>query len=189
MMNLRSTLSLLICLCMMGLLGWYFGSSHESPRLDEATLANTPDLHLSEINMFEYDEDGKLAKHLVSDKMTHVPKDNQFFIHAPDIYFRVNEGGFWHLTADEAITQQGFEELIFKGHVMLAQPPSSTSQALTMQTTVLTYLPKKEQAFTNESVQFEQVGHVVHASGMQADLKTNHVRLHAAKAKLHPTHA
>ena len=170
----------------MSFMGYYFASTPALTTLDDRTLLHVPDLSIHTFKMLEFDELGQLAKKISNDRVLHVPDQNQYLLHEPHVHFRARENNFYYLFSNNAKTLQGFEQMIFNGHVLLQQPQSKESQAFTMLTESLTYLPKKEQAFTTMPVEFNQVGHVVHANGMQADLKTNHITLHEAKAELQP---
>lgn len=189
MTSLRATLVLFFALCTMGVYGYYFGSIPSLKKLNEQALMHVPDLNIHAFKLLEFNEQGELSKHVVSDHVTHIPHQNQYILHEPHIQFRSKEATYYYLVANEASTLEGFEKMIFNGHVVLDQPQTKDLQAFNMQTESLTYLPKKEQAFTHDLVQFKQVGHIVHAYGMRANLKTNHIMLHDAKAKLHPAHA
>jgi LPS export ABC transporter protein LptC len=186
MSSLRSTILLFMILCLMSFFGYHFASTPAPQPLDDHILLHIPDLSIHTFKMLEFDELGQLSKEVISDRVIHVPDQNQYLLHEPHIHFRGKENSFYYLLSNSAKTKQGFEQMIFNGHVLLQQPQSKETQAFTMLTETLTYLPKKEQAFTTMPVEFNQVGHVVHAHGMQADLKTNHITLHEAKAELQP---
>ncbi|OGV27537.1 MAG: LPS export ABC transporter periplasmic protein LptC [Legionellales bacterium RIFCSPHIGHO2_12_FULL_37_14] len=186
-MNLASTFLLSIILVIMGVLGWYFGSIDSKPRVSEQSLSVLPDIILHEVNLFEFNEIGKVARKVTATKLTHIPDNDQYHFNDPNIHFHDHENKLWHLVSKYATTKQGFEAVVFEGQVLMQEINPKDPGPFNLSTEYLTYLPKKAQAYTDAAVEIKQVGHTINAKqGMKADLNTKHILLRRAKAVLLP---
>lgn len=169
--------------------GWlhYFGQSNHAPRiLDPKTLNHSVDLMMFHVAFDEFDEQGKMIKHLEADKVTHIPFKNQFILYEPHITFHNETNEPWHLSAKKATTTDGLNHIVFRKKVILNQKTSAKAPETTMYTDSLTYLPKQAEAFTKSPVLFKQQNNLLHSEGMQANLNTNKIKLTHAHAKIQP---
>lgn len=185
-MKVSSTIILSILLSIMGFLGWYFGSNRHNYILTEKSLSHTPDLTLQDVSLLEFNATGSLARHIDTEKLVHIPHQDQYILYAPNINFYDEKNKLWHLVSNHAKTKHGFNTMIFQGQVVMSQVENANNNSLNLRTESLTYLYKKEQAFTNMPVELKQVGRIINAQGMQAYLKTNRILLHKAKAVMLP---
>lgn len=173
----------------LALSGWYFGKSTNEAKLDRHTLRHSADIVIQDLNFYEFDEQGQLARYIQSHRVEHTPFRNQFTLTHPRVLFQNEDKQPWHLSANQADTTKGFKHIVFKGDVILNQHDDGTHHEMAMYTQELTYLPQQARAFTHSPVLFKQQGQSLESEGMHANLKKNKIRLNHAHAQIEPSHA
>lgn len=166
----------------------YFVGSTPQHKLDDKTLAQSADIVISALRVQQFNETGKIAHHLQTPELKHIPKNNIHLIQAPLISVWEN-GEPWKISANHAKAINGGQQITFIKDVVIHQAKSENSQESKLKTERLTYFSKTKIATTKLPVRFEQPGSVVHSKGMKAYLAEKRVLLSNARAIYEPNHA
>lgn len=166
--------------------GWYFASLPEANKLDEESLAKTPDAIFLKIKVREFDEKGELVHILESPEMQHIPEQDKNLFSSPHLI--IKQDSFWDIRAASAIAFNKADEIQLIKDVIIHQ--DKKEQSATFKTQRLSYFPKLKFAMTKEPLRFEQEGKVVEAVGMKAYLNDKRVQLlNKARAVYVPVHS
>lgn len=169
--------------------GWYFASADPAIKLDAQTLAQTPDYIIKNIEVHQFNEQGKLVNFLSSPEMTSIPENNTHWLKKPYIVLYQEGQAAWKISSTNAKSINHGEKITFIKQVVIHQDKSDKNEDNTFKTEELTYIPKKKYATTDQAILFEQPGSVVHSVGMRANLDTKHVQLlHRTQATFEPKH-
>lgn len=169
--------------------GWYFASTPLPIRLDERSLANSPDYIVQGFRVRQFDAHGNLANYMESPELQHIPDQDTNRIRSPHITVKQDDQPAWDIRARQAVAIHRGERITFSQNVIIHQDKGSKTQASTFRTETLVYFPGKKFATTTAAVQFEQPGSIVQANGMNAYLEDKHVELLGkARATYEPEH-
>jgi lipopolysaccharide export system protein LptC len=170
--------------------GWYFASSSSVIKLDDNTLAKTPDSIATGIKVWQFNAKGTLAHVLESPKAKHIPEKNTYFFDFPHIILsQEKDEPTWDIRAEKAIALSKGKQITLIGNVIIHQEKSIKSPESTLKTEELAYFPEKKFATTTRAVIFEQPGSTIHSQGMNAYLEQKRVELlNKARATYEPNH-
>lgn len=191
-MNAAKQAAWLFCvLTALACSGWYFASSGKIIKLDQSSLAITPDAVISHLEVLQYSNDGTLVNVLQTSEIRHIPQNNTHYLVSPHIVVtQDNNQPSWTIDAKKATSVNGGEEIIFTHQVVIHQEKGVSNQESTLTTDRLSYFPKTKYATTLAPVTFIQPGSVVHSLGMNAYLADKRVILpNQARATYEPNHA
>jgi len=170
--------------------GWYFASTPVLVRMDEQTLANTPDYVINGFVVRQFDANGVLINFMESPELQHIPNQDANLIKAPHIIVKQDNQPAWDIRSMLAKAVNRGDSITFTKQVVIHQDKGDNTQASTFKTEELVYFPKKKYATTAAAVMFEQPGSIVHATGMNAWLEDKHVELLGkTRATYEPNHA
>ncbi|MGQ3891249.1 LPS export ABC transporter periplasmic protein LptC [Legionella sp. CNM-4043-24] len=170
--------------------GWYFASTPVPVKLDEQTLANTPDYVIQGFALRQYDAKGTLINFIESPRLEHIPNQDTNLISSPHITVKQDDLPAWDIRSEQAKAINRGDSITFTKNVIIHQGKGRSNQPSTFKTEELVYFPKKKYATSNAAVIFEQPGSVVHANGMNAWLEDRHVELLGkTHATYEPDHA
>jgi lipopolysaccharide transport protein LptA len=90
-----------------------------------------------------------------------------------------NDQAAWLVTANKGHTLNGLEEVQLEGNVVIQQQSKAHDQSppLIISTEQLTAFPKRETAQTHKPLIIKQANNIIHAVGLQADLKSGIIKL------------
>lgn len=170
--------------------GWYFAGTPAPAKLDDQTLANTPDYVIHGFAVRQFDAQGVLINFMESPELQHIPNQDANLIKSPHITVKQDDQPAWDIRSGHAKAINRGESITFMKQVVIHQEKGSKTQASTFKTEELVYFPKKKYATSSVAVIFEQPGSVVHANGMNAYLEDKHVELLGkTRATYEPNHA
>lgn len=181
----KRALFFFIGLLTLGFSGWFFASNTPTYKLDENTLLNTPDMIIEQMTLREYDQNGTLANFASSPKILHIQAQNQHQIMSPHIIVHQNNDTPWDIQAKHAISLENGNEITFYEHVRINQRSNAAHGESHLETSEITYYPKKKLAITSKKVKFHQPPTTVEAIGLRADLLENRIQLLQAARGTH----
>ncbi len=168
---------------------WYFAASNTKNQLDEQTLTRTVDVIIQDLEVRQYDAQGHLVNRLNTPLLKHTPQQNKHWFKAPRIEVREGEQPPWEISANEATSLDGGQQITFSQDVVIHQAKHPGSPESTLKTEEIIYYPKNKKATTEKHVMFFQPGNHVESEGMVAWLDQKRVQLTGnARGRYDPTH-
>lgn len=166
----------------------YFASAKPPRQLDDAVLAKTPDMLASQVVVRRFNETGRLIHYLEAPAVQHIPENNTHLLQSPHLSLAEANQPSWEISAKQAKTIKGGEQITFSQNVVLRQNKDKKGQESIMKTEELHYFVRSKLASTDLPVSFEQPGSIVHSKGMKAYLNDKRIRLSQAHATFEPKH-
>jgi len=139
--------------------------------------AERPGYYLTGIQLEDFGADGMPRLGLQAATAKEAPATGIVTLHAVSVDYHALEGQTWHLTSDEAQVPLGAHAVEFMGDVHMTGQTGNLPGLAEMRTTRLTLDTTKEHALTRELVTLAFGRHVMHARGMQVDLKAGNLQL------------
>jgi lipopolysaccharide export system protein LptC len=157
--------------------GWYFASTPAPTKLDEETLANTPDYIINNVSIRQFDAAGTLTNFIESPELQHIPNQDTNRILSPHISIKQEKQPNWDIRSEQALAVNRNEKITFTKNVVIHQEKGENNQPSTFKTEELVYFPKKKFATSSVAILFEQPGSTVHAIGMNAYIEDKRIEL------------
>lgn len=151
-------------------------SSHHRMQ-QRATLDRRPDTFMTNVNYYQYDDQGLLQSHLATPKVVHFPHKNTARFEKPRMMIYTEQHIPWYISADHGKSQQGVGQVYLWDHVVVHQPQEPNRAATTINTSRMTFYPQKSYAQTDQNVTITRPGSIVRAQGMTADFKQGIITL------------
>jgi LPS export ABC transporter protein LptC len=132
---------------------------------------------MTEVHVTQFDKDGRLHNEFYSPELVHYPQDDMTFSQKPFFIFYALTEPPWHISAKNGKSLNGDQRMLLWDNVQIQQMPGLHSHHMTIDTSLITLYPHLSFAQTERPVTITQPNTVIHAIGMQADLKTSAVKL------------
>lgn len=185
----RQALWIFLLLISIAASGWYFAKPEKKIRLDQQTLAVTPDVMVQELSVKQFNEQGQLVNHLTTPYLEHIPSKDTYTLTKPVILVRQQNQPQWLIHSDKAIAISGGDKITFLDNVIIDQQAEGNRPASQFRTDSISYFPKLQKAITHHYVVFEQPGTLVESMGMEAFLAEKKIKLlKRARGRYVPTH-
>lgn len=136
-----------------------------------------PDAFMEDVIATVIDKQGKPSLKMVATKMTHYTQNDATDITKPILTLYGKSPKPWHLTAEHAKSLQGTNQIVLWENVVIHHPGDDQNEKTTLLTPILTVLPEKQLATTEDKVVIIQPNTQIHAVGMNADLASGAVKL------------
>jgi len=136
-----------------------------------------PGYYLTGIDLEEFGRDGRLRLGLQAATAAEVPETGQVNLHQVAVDYHAPAGQGWRLTAAEAHIARGSQAVEFEGDVRMTGRPDDEHPPPELGTARLTLDTVREHAETRAEVTLAFGPHLIHARGMQADLKGGSLQL------------
>jgi LPS export ABC transporter protein LptC len=156
------------------LVEWHlFGREVTTP----VTEAARPGYYLTGIELEDFGTDGNLRLGLQAAKATEDPVSGVVTLHEVVVDYHALEGQSWRLTSGEARVPRGAHAVDFLRDVRMSGRAGARPGLGELTTERLILDTATEHAETREEVTLAFGRHVMHARGMQVDLKAGNLRL------------
>jgi len=136
-----------------------------------------PGYYLTGIQLEDFGVDGNPRLELQAATAKEAPATGIVTLRAVAVDYHALEGQNWHLTSDEAQVPRGAHAVEFTGDVHMSGQSGNLPGLAELRTTRLTLDTTKEHAGTRDPVTLAFGRHVMHARGMQVDLKAGSLKL------------
>lgn len=158
-------------------------SGAEVTRTPNSTDA--PQTIVENTELIQFDNQGKLAHKLQSEKLLSEATNGLVFISDPIVGIDSDEANKWNARSDQGIYNQQTKSLEMRGNVVLTkiQPQD---EPITMSSDVMNFFPNRSFAETDSPVIIEATGHRIETVGMSVDFKDSVYRL---KSNVKSSHA
>ena len=156
------------------LVEWRLFGSEEPAAAPET---ERPGYYLTGIQLEDFGVDGKPRLGLQAATAKEAPATGIVTLRAVSVDYHALEGQNWHLTSDEAQVPRGANAVEFVGDVHMTGESGDVPGIAEMRTTRLSLDTTKEHAGTSDPVTLAFGRHVMHARGMQVDLKAGNLTL------------
>ncbi len=153
---------------------WRLVEHEETPIMAEVPR---PGYYLKEISLDEFGADGKLRLGLQAASAVEVLADGQVELSQVVVDYHALEGQNWQLTAAQARVPHGGRIVEFEGDVRMSGRPGGGREPAELHTERLTLDTDLELASTQDPVTLAFGPHLMHARGLQADMKAGSVQL------------
>lgn len=177
-MNAAKQAAWLFCaLIALACSGYYFASNSTLIKLDKNALSITADAVITNLSVRQFDKEGKLAHHLNTPEMRHIPKNDTHILKSPQIIITQADQPPMEIRSTMAKALHGGEQITFRNNVIVHQGQNKNTEESTLRTDELLYYPKQKLATSTKVVTFEKPGSIVHSKGMKAYLEDKHIQL------------
>lgn len=135
------------------------------------------DAFMTNVNYYEYDNQGLLHSHLTTSKIVHYPHNNVAHFEKPRMMIYTDQHIPWYVSANHGKSQNGMDWVYLWNHVVIHQLQEPNNPPTTVNTSAMTFYPRKPYAQTNKNVTITRPGSIVKAKGMTADFKKGIITL------------
>lgn len=142
-----------------------------------ATEAARPGYYLEGIELEDFGADGKLRLGVQAATATEDPVSGIVTMREVAVDYLAQEGRSWHLTSVEARVPRGAQAVDFLGDVRMTGRPGDSPVLAELTTERLILDTASDHAETKEPVTLAFGRHVMHARGLQVDLKAGSLQL------------
>lgn len=139
--------------------------------------AERPGYYLTGIVLEDFGTDGKLRLGLQAATAREEPVSGAVTLREIVVDYHALAGQSWHLTSAEAHVPRGADAVEFAGDVRMSGQAGDQPGLAQVNTARLTFDTAREHAETRDPVTLAFGRHVMHATGMQVDLKAGSLRL------------
>ena len=136
-----------------------------------------PGYYLNAIQLEDFGADGKLRLGLQAATAREEPISGAVTLHEVVVDYHALEGQSWHLTSAEAHVPRGGHAVEFTGEVRMSGHGGEQPGLGELSTAHLTLDTTAEHAGTRDPVTLTFGRHLMHATGMQVDLKAGKLQL------------
>ncbi|MDF1677962.1 MAG: LPS export ABC transporter periplasmic protein LptC [Legionellaceae bacterium] len=171
----RSITTLFSILLLLATGAWFFLTN--APHIKLVTPADTPEHRFTTIEIQQFDKTGRRVYHLTAPSSYHMPKEDTHYLITPRIFVTKANQPAWTIQSKTAIITPKAEEIKFLTNVNLHHAAYQDQAAGVIKTEALSYFPKKKYAHTPLDITWDQDSNHIEATGMQADLTTEHIEL------------
>lgn len=143
----------------------------------EPAQATRPGYYLKDVDLEDYDADGRLRVGLKSASAVEDPASGVVKLADVAVDYHTPTGQVWNLTAIEARVPQNGRVVEFEGNVRLVGAPTEGAGPAELHTAHMTLDTILERAQSKSEVELVFGPYRIQARGMQADLKGGSLRL------------
>lgn len=198
-MNVQRVMIFLVAALAFSLAGvWVFNHSHSLHATHLKQIASNsrplsqpvhiPDLIIHGLTLKQYNAQGQRIKTVHSQQVKHYPPQEVFYFKNTLVKITTKNQEHYELQARHTTANKKFDRFIFHDQVKLSKQAPTPESSFQLTTERLVYSNKNETAYTHSPLTMVQAGHTVHAEGMTARLKSNHLTLNHPKAEIHSDH-
>ncbi len=134
------------------------------------------DYGMTNFTMTVMDKDGKPARVINGEKMSHYPDDDSTEIIFPTTRFVKQDENAWLISSDHGRTEGKGNEILLTGHVEITQ---ENNNDLVLDTDKLTIDTVQNTAFTDSAVTMKSPYGETNSVGLHADLQDKTINLHS----------
>jgi len=183
MQRSKTIVSGFLSLILLGFAGWYYVGQQVGSLLYQGDN-KAADAILNGITAKQYNASGELVSKLSSSQLRHFPSDNHAEFKRPDIaIYRADKQSPWRIQSKQGLTRNNNKEIIFQGNVVIRQAASKHNANTVIHTEKMRYFPDQQLALTDSPVTINRAGSVIHAKGLQANLRTGKIQLAQAEGQ------
>lgn len=135
-----------------------------------------PDFYMTDVDSLQYSESGEPRYQMTASQMSHYPHNDITEITVPHMIVYQEDGSPWRLSSLYGQILPGGDIVELWDEVEVRYEPVGQNPTQ-MTTESLRIFPKREYAETYQAVTIESPQGTTTARGMQADLKTNRLKL------------
>lgn len=163
-------------------------SHHDA--LPPITKNNSPDWFMYNASVEKTNEEGKIQGKVQSPRLYHYEKENRIAMQHPFFTLFDKDNLPWQISADKGNVYQNHPERIdLNSHVIVRQLPGKGSNEVTVVSDSLSYYPDTSEAKTSDPVTITQPGMIIHAIGLEANLKQSIINfLKQSQVEYHEQH-
>ena len=158
---------------------WFFSKQPQdtAPEVSRAS-SQVPDAFMENFTTRVMDAAGQTQYQLVAESMAHYPHDDHSQLQTPHLTVFRPAGEHWTIQSASGLLEHGIEQITLQGEVLMQQHLAD-AQALPVQiqTRELRLRPQESYAETDEYALITRGNSRLESTGLQADLKTNHLYL------------
>jgi lipopolysaccharide export system protein LptC len=148
----------------------------------EPTTVEQPDAFAENIKATRYDKTGQIASELTIPKLVHYPQNNVTVFFNPKMLLFYKNQQPWVITSDKGTANQGFDQIVLSGHVILHQQAGINNHESTITTEKMLIDTKSQIATSNEPIHMQQIEKngtvmIMQAIGIKAFQKTGEIQL------------
>jgi len=136
-----------------------------------------PGYYLMDVNLEEFSANGRPRLGVLAASAAEEPASGQVTLHQVAVDYYALAGQGWRLTAAAARVPRGGRVVEFEGDVRMSGRPAGEVELAELRTARLTLDTDREHAQTRDLVTLAFGRHLMHARGLQADLKAGSLRL------------
>lgn len=133
--------------------------------------------YLTGIGLEDFGDDGRMQLALQAATAREEPLSGVVMLREVVVDYHALAGESWHLTAAEAHVPRGADAVEFSGDVHMTGRPGDQSGPAELSTARLTFDTSTEHAETRDPVTLAFGRHLMHARGLQVDLKAGSLQL------------
>ena len=176
--RLTSVRGLLLAVIGASLIWWAFEPAKKIrlSKTEETRKETDPDFYMTDVDSIQYNLNGDPEYQLSSNEISHYPHNDITDITLPHIIMYQEDGSPWRLSALRGRILPGGDVVELWDEVQVKYEPLDDSPAQ-LTTESLRIFPDKEYAESDQAVMIETQQGTTTAIGLQADLKTNRMKL------------
>ncbi|MBI3285352.1 MAG: LPS export ABC transporter periplasmic protein LptC [Burkholderiales bacterium] len=153
---------------------------------DRAAARLDPDYYVEQFNFIKLSNTGKANYHITGERLTHLPRADNFEISQPRISSFDEQNTPLHIRAERAIVEQKSSEVFPKreqdqvhlyDQVSVERPAGANARYMRLQTDYLLLLPDADLIKTDRAVLLSTDNSETHATGMLADNNSQQLQL------------
>jgi len=152
------------------------------PIINASSKKDTADFILDNVTAIETNADGQLQEKIQSPHVTHF-QDNHSEFDQPHFIVSSKDGAKWDIKAQHGKANNGFDNIVLWGKVVVAQAANKNNDATSLITEHLTIYPDKKLAVSKDAVTIKQAGTVLKSVGMKIHLDEDRLEL-LSKARI-----
>ena len=169
----KSLLISALCL-LIGVSLWFV--IHPSSSSLNQSPSSTPDSFMTNVTATKLNKLGKPHYLLIAQDVRHYVQNDMTLIQKPFFTFYPIDEPPWQVKSDMSQAIHGTEKVWLINHVFIQQLPGNNSHNATLSTNFITLYPDISFAETNQPVTITQPNTIIHAIGMQVDMKQSYVK-------------
>lgn len=157
---------------------WYHMSNtkNDSIIIDKESLKNSIDITIHNVNIKEFNKEGKLANFLESQEINHIPQHDTHILTKPHIIVQEGNEQPWVINSNIAKATHGGTKVTFSDDVKIIQKQPPNVGNIQLFTDKITYFPNKKYAVTKNEVKLQQNNSIVEATGLKAYIAENRIK-------------
>ena len=170
------TLATLLSVAILAAVSVIFYEQEVKPEVQpRPTLQSEPDFYLTQMKVTEYRDSGQVRYYFVADQAEHFPDGDYTLVERPDVTLVDEKGVVWLAQAMKGRVTTNYETVKLWDQVTMQRNTPATP--LELSTRAMTLFPKRDYAETEQPVRITSLNSRVTATGMQAYIDREQVKL------------
>ncbi|MDX2346389.1 MAG: LPS export ABC transporter periplasmic protein LptC [Legionella sp.] len=175
MNSTRAITTLFSILLLLAGAAWFFLTN--TPQIKLITPEHIREHRFTALEVQQFDKTGVIAYHLTSPNTYHMPSEDTHHLNTPHILVTKTNQPAWTIQSEEALVTPKAHEIKLLKHVRAHHSAYQKQAAGVFKTDAISYFPKKKWLETPHDITWDQADNHLEATGMQANLITQHVEL------------